>query len=127
MKLSDLRPQTLKVCGVNVFGISVKDMADLFNRYPDLDKLLSGSNITLKSVLSTGPATVAAIIAAGCSELGNDEAEKAALSLTIDEQSQFIEAIVKLTFPTGVGPFVERLNQIAAAVTGKDGKEQPTK
>lgn len=127
MKLSDLRPQTISVCGVDVYGISVQDMADLFNRYPDLNKLISGTDISVQSVLKTGPQAVAAIIAAGCRELGNTEAEKSALALVLDQQVEFIEAIVKLTFPGGVGPFVERLNAIAGTVSGNYGKEPDTK
>lgn len=123
MQLSDLRPQTVCVCGVEVFGISVKDMADLFNRVPDLDKLFSGSDITVQSIVRTGPGTIALIIAAGCRQLGNSVAEENAAALGIDTQLQFIDAIIKLTFPTGVGPFVERLNQLAAGL-GDIGKEQ---
>lgn len=56
-----------------------------------------------------GPEALAAFIAAGTGQPGNEEAEKVAADLPVSSQLDLIEQILKLTFPKGVGPFVKQL------------------
>jgi hypothetical protein len=56
-----------------------------------------------------GGDAVAAIIAAGCGYPGDEKAEAVAGRLSIDAQADLLAAILRLTLPAGLGPFVEKL------------------
>jgi len=67
------------------------------------------------------------IIAAGCGHLGNEEYEKRAAALSLDEQLTLIEAIMELTFPNGIGSFIDRLTAIANRASGGAAKQKIVK
>jgi hypothetical protein len=56
---------------------------------------------------------VAAIIAAGCGYPGDDKAEAIAAKLPLDSQTDFLAAILRLTLPKGIGPFVNKLTALS--------------
>jgi hypothetical protein len=62
--------------------------------------------------MTMGGDAVAAIIAAGCGYPGDEQAEAVAGKLAIDAQADLIAAIVHLTLPAGLGPFVEKLTAL---------------
>lgn len=102
-----VRGQALEVHGVSAAGI-----AQLLVRFPELEALLSGKDVTLdtKGLVAIAPRAVSVIIAAGTGHAGETEFEDAAeKNLTAGEQLEVLEAVIKLTMPEGVGPFVEKL------------------
>ena len=94
---------------VEVFGVSAAGVAMLLARFPDLRKLFAGRDVGLDDLLAMGGDLVAAIIAAGTGDPGDPVAEEAAGRLGIDEQADLLAAILRVTLPKGVGPFVEKL------------------
>lgn len=94
---------------LEVYGISLQSFASLMVRFPELGKLMSGYKLEQAELMKMAPEAVGAIIAAGCGELGNPEAEKAAANLGLGPQTDVIAEVLRLTFPKGVGPFVEKL------------------
>jgi hypothetical protein len=62
----------------------------------------------------------------GFREADNQEAVQAAADLTIEEQSELLEAIGKATFTRGFGPFDSRLRALGLAVKGETGKAPAT-
>ena len=73
--------------------------------------------------MAVGGDLVAAIIAAGTVDPGDPVAEEAAGRLGIDEQADLLAAILRVTLPKGVGPFVEKLLALGAALGDASGAD----
>lgn len=104
---------------LRVFGISAKGLFSIFQRYPAVGKWFSGGKFTVPDLVAEAPDAMAAIIAAGCALPGNAEAEERASTFPIEAQLDVLEAIARLTFKNGFGPFVMRivaLNEQAASL-----------
>lgn len=103
---------------VAVPGISAYGIAVLLDRFPDLRRVLTGQKVDMNAawLMENVPDAVAAVIAAGTGYPGEAEAEAIAASLSLEPQTELIEAIMEVTLPKGVGPFVERLKAMAEKV-----------
>jgi len=114
--LVDLAPRTEAVpiegAEVAVHGISARGLAYLLGRFPDLRRLMTGQDVGVEQLLASGGEAVAAIIAAGCGAPGEERAEAVAGNLSIDIQADLLAAIVRLTLPRGIGPFVAKLTAL---------------
>jgi hypothetical protein len=120
--LLDIAPQraAVDVLGhsLEVAGVTIGDLAELLRRFPGLRQLFgggtpggapNGANGALDGIAAAVPGLVAAVIAAGLGHQGDEAREAAAARLPADAQSRLFGAIVKLTMPAGIGPFVEGL------------------
>ena len=116
--LIDIAPaaETIEVHGsaVEVRGVSAKGLALLLSRFPELRKLMTGLEVDSDQLIALGGEAIAAIIAAGCGYPGDERAEGIAASLSLDTQADFLAAILRLTLPKGVGPFVAKLTGLAS-------------
>lgn len=110
---------------VTVHGVSAKGLAHLLARFPELRKLMTGQEVEVDQILAMGGDAVAAIIAAGCGYPGDDAAEAIAGNLSLDIQADLLAAILRLTLPRGIGPFVEKLTGLAS-ILGVDGAPSDT-
>ena len=104
---------TVEVNGqqVTVTGVSVEGIASLLRRYPILHDVLS-KGISVENLMSSGPDVVAAIIAAGCGQPGNEQAEQIVKLMDLQTQIDLLAATLRRTMPKGVGPFLESLNRL---------------
>jgi hypothetical protein len=98
---------------VPVHGVSASGLALLLSRFPDLRKLMTGMEVDAAELLASGGEAVAAIIAAGCGYPGDEKAEAVAAKLSLDSQADFLTAILRLTLPKGIGPFVNKLTALS--------------
>lgn len=116
--LIDIAPkvETIDVQGmpVAVHGVSAKGLAILLGRFPELRKLMGGQEVEAEQLMAMGGDAIAAIIAAGCGYPGDEKAEAVAERLAIDLQADLIAAILRLTLPAGLGPFVEKLTALGS-------------
>jgi hypothetical protein len=105
---------TVKVLGkdITVHGISAGGFAQLLHRFPALAKAMSGGGFKQDELIKAAPDAVAALIAAGCGDPGNKKAEEVAGKLPLEAQLDLIAATLKLTFPSGVGPFVKKVEAL---------------
>lgn len=96
---------------VTVRGISVGTMAVIISRFPDLKSLASGNpdDVVMRLVTGCG-AAVGPIIAAGCGHFGDREWEQRAGDLLPEIVIELMGAILRLTFPNGIGSFVAKLS-----------------
>lgn len=128
--LIDIAPRTEKVevdgFTLDVRGISAAGVAHILARFPDIRKMMTGYEIEADRLFEMGGEAVAAIIAAGCGYPGNADAEAKAAELSVDAQAEILEAVLRLTLPKGIGPFVARLNALGAGLGGS-AKAQDTK
>jgi hypothetical protein len=115
--LLDIAPSTavevVKIDGlrVKVRGVSVDAIASIVARFPELKLLASGSSgdSFLPRLIQGCGAAVGPIIAAGCGHLADESYEQHAAMLLPEHQMKFLKAIFGLTFPNGIGSFVEEL------------------
>lgn len=122
--LLDVAPLTIPVTvgGANgpvtlaVSGLSASHIAMLFHRFPELRKLFSGMQADTEALMGAAPECLAAILAAGCGGGGNPAHEAAAASLPAEAQTDILSAILKLTLPGGIGPFVEKLSSLPGLI-----------
>lgn len=116
---------------VAVSGISTEGILNLFVRFPELQKYLGGKGVAVADLVRVAPEAIAAVIAAGTGAPGDSETEVVARKLPVETQIDILEAIMKLSFRSGFGPFVQRIvaisGQAASLNSVSTGKETPTK
>lgn len=116
--LLDIAPltETVTVSGVavEVYGISATGVALLMQRFPEIRALVSGREIDAspERLFELVPHAIASIIAAGCGLPGDQAAERIAGRLPVAEQLELMRAILRLTLPAGIAPFVEGLQEL---------------
>ena len=98
---------------IKVRGVCIDAIASIVARFPELKVLFNGGGGDIVPRLIAGcGAAVGPIIAAGCGHSGEEEYEQRAASLLPEQQLKFIRAIFGLTFPNGIGSFVEELTTL---------------
>lgn len=108
---------------VRVYAISAETALSVFIRFPKVAALLNGFD--LPKFIEVAPDAVSAIIAAATGNAGDEQAEKDARNIGIETQYDILEAVGRLSFKAGFGPFVERLLTLAgdrARSFGHSGK-----
>src|SRR3954452_9356317 len=127
--LIDIAPatETVQAQGkpVTVHGVSAKGLAHLLARFPELRRLMTGQEVQTDQLLAMGGDPVSEIIAAGCGSPGDNAAEAIAGNLSLDIQADLLAAILRLTLPRGVGPFVEKLTALGT-ILNADGAQSDT-
>jgi hypothetical protein len=127
--LLDIAPSTaievVKIDGlrVNVRGVSVDAIASIVARFPEVRSLVSGGvgDSLIPRLIEGCAAAVGPIIAAGCGHLADEIYEQHAAKLLPEYQLKFLTAIFRLTFPNGIGSFVEALTSLIGG-TGEGAK-----
>lgn len=113
--------ETVKVRGVDleVSGVSAGDLFRLITRFPEFKEMIGGnsSGITPEKLVSLGSDVAATIIAMVTGSSGNLQAEAKAKQLSAGEQVEIVSVGFKLTFPRGIGPFVDQLTSLAASIS----------
>ena len=110
---------------VEVTGISALGLAHLLARFPELQNLLAGqgSDLSPSDVIELGIKVVSAIIAAGCGMTGSEEAEGIAAELPLETQVDILAAIQRQTMPSGIGPFVAKLQAMGLVVEDSETQQ----
>jgi len=122
LSLLDIAPshETVSIGGqeLPVPGVSIDGIAHLLSRFDELRMMLSGQmpELTPDMLAGTGPHLVNAIIAAGLGYPGDTEHEAAADRLPATAQLDLLAAIIKATFPGGMGNAKAALDRLVAAV-----------
>lgn len=103
---------TIRGKKLEVYGISLVGIVKLFRRFPELSGMLTGgiAGVGVEKLIELVPQAVTAIIAAGLGHADDAKHEAAAARLGVEEQIDIVQAILKITIPSGVGPFVDKLN-----------------
>lgn len=96
---------------VTVVGISTEKALNILGRFPQLAKMAQG--FKLSDLIAIAPGALSAILASGTGKHGDAETETAAAEIPIETQFDLVEAIGRLTFKNGFGPFVQRLLKLA--------------
>jgi hypothetical protein len=107
---------------VTVRGISVDAIASIIARFPELKSLINGGDIVPRLIEGCG-AAVGPIIAAGCGHIADEKYEQHAAKLLPEHQMKFLKAIFGLTFPNGIGSFVQELTGLIGGGAGEGAKK----
>lgn len=101
-----------------VRSIQLGHALQIVSRFPALRQFLDGTKkeASFAEILSTG--SVPAILAAGCGRFGDENAEAHFAALDADTQAQFLGAVLRLTMPRGVAPFLISIRTCAEGLTG---------
>ncbi|MBB2698961.1 UNVERIFIED_ORG: hypothetical protein GGI66_003638 [Rhizobium esperanzae] len=118
---------TINGTKVDVPGISADGIAHLLARFPEFRMAMTGRGVEVDRWIEIGGDAAAAIIAAGVGHFGETEYEDAARRLGIEAQADLIEAILKVTMPSGFGPFVQKLTGGLNLVGGQSNMAPATK
>lgn len=117
--------KSVSVAGQNVIfhGVTLEHLAFLFGLFPELKSLIEGdkSALTVEFLFKTAPRAVAFIIACGSGAPVDDKIEAVAAHAArfpMETQYDCIAAIVEMTMPGGVGPFMDRVNSVSALTSG---------
>lgn len=124
--LLDIAPLTEKVTvggkTLVVYGISAKGLVSLIASFPEIKRLMAGKEVDVASLMSMGGDAISAIIAAGIGFPGDEKQEEAAARLSLEVQADILTAIIKVTLPNGIGPFVEKLTALGAVAGAASAK-----
>lgn len=101
---------------VNVTGVQIGDIVNLLARFPELRKMWAKGEFQPQQMVKMSEDIVVSLIAAGAENL--DEAN--AKHLSLGERVEIIRAILKVTMPSGPGPFVSTLTEIMGAFGGEE-------
>lgn len=104
---------------LSVYGLSVENLIVLLQRFPEAGQWLAPGSVDMKEMLAAAPKLLQAIIACATGAPEDVDTEAVAARLSIDIQLDILEAVIRLTFKDGFGPFVQRiavLSGIAASV-----------
>ena len=115
--LLDIAPATETVAGLTVTGVSLRSVAGLMVRFSVLADLFGGGTVEANKMLAAAPDAVSAVIAAAIGRAGDQAAEKKIDDLPLGTQADLLDAAIRLTFPRGIGPFRDRLVQLASSLT----------
>lgn len=108
---------------VKVYGLSTRAIADLLQKFPDLQLLVAGrSELDAKGLMAIAPDAVSSILAAALGEGDNPETIALCDQLPMYSQMSIMEAVIKLTMPGGINPFVQKLTALMGGVSGEPGK-----
>lgn len=99
---------------LRVYGISAKGLFTIFQRFPEVGQWFKGGKFDPKSLIAQVPDCISGVIAAGCGYAGDAKMEKKAENIAVEAQIDVIEAIFRLTFKAGFGPFVQRMVALSA-------------
>ena len=128
--LLDIAPSTarevLRIDGIRIVvrGLSGPAIAAIVARFPDLVILASGGGISGPRLIGQFGQAIGPIIAAGIDHLGDEKYEQRASELSVDDQLDLVNAIIRLTFKKGPVSFVEKLT---ALLMGADEGVNPVK
>jgi hypothetical protein len=115
--LLDIALATETVAGLTVTGVSLRGVAKLMRRFDVLADLFAGGVVESARIIDKAPDAIAAVLAAAIGRPGDEAAEKKLDDLPLGTQAELLDAAIRLTFPGGIGPFKDRLVQLASSLT----------
>ena len=115
--LLDIGPLTEEIdihgTKVTINGLSAADIFRLFADFPDMRKLFqTGDGDPQNVVMKLAPDLLAKIIAMATGAPNNKEVEDKAKTLGAHEQIAILTAVQRLSFPGGLGPFIEQVTSL---------------
>jgi hypothetical protein len=134
--LLDIGPLTEQVSvggkSVTVHGVTPEGFFYIIEKFPDLRNILGGGKLDPAALIVTAPAAVAFALAVATTDRSLyslagwreaiDEAAKVAVNLPAHYQMELFQAALRLTFPDGIGPFMQAVERLATSINRVSGQ-----
>lgn len=118
--LLDIAPATesVSVSGVPiaVFGVSVKALVDIVTAYPNVRAAFSNDAYEVGNLVREAPEAIADVIASAVGHPGDKQYVEAAAKLSVEDQLTILDAAMRLTLPSGMPSFLERLQRLSSGI-----------
>lgn len=98
---------------IPVNGLSLTDIRDLMAAFPNAAGLFSGG-VNAGSLMAAAPDFVAAAICLAIGMKGTAEEREAVKKMAAGDQVKLLNAVITLSAPDGVGPFVDLIASLAS-------------
>ncbi len=103
---------------LTVQGLSAGHLFQLFNDFPDMRKMMDRKEGDPKEIfMSLAPELIAKIIAMVTGSPHDKQAEMAAMGLGAGDQLTILLAMQRLSFPNGIGPFVDGVTKLMTSAS----------
>lgn len=127
ISLMDLQPKTEKVnVGDDKFlvvkPVTAETVFVFMTRFPDFQRAFVGREMNEATVMAFGPDIIGAVCAAGLGYAGDAAAEQRCRDLPFEIQMDILNAVGRVSFTEGFGPFVRKLRAMLSLVSGVVGK-----
>jgi len=129
VSLADLVPQseavTVRGTELSVSAVTAFGLAALIRDFPDVAKILDGKVASPMAFLNEMPQVAVALMAHGLGVADRPQEVAAIARLGAGDQAAILAAVLRLTSPEGIGPFVSLIEalggkaQAAAASASK--------
>jgi hypothetical protein len=114
---------------ISVYAVSAAGITSIMSLVPTVRKLMAGTSkpedLSLEALVGVAPDFIAGVIAAGVDKPGDPDTLKAAAGLALETQVDLVKAIVEVTMPKGIGPFMESVSGIMGALASANGGKAP--
>jgi hypothetical protein len=122
--LLDIGPLTedVEVRGValTVQGLTAGHIFQLFAEFPEMRKMVENKQGNPQDImLGLAPELIAKMIAMALGEARNAEVEAKVKTMGAGDQLTILAAVQRLSFPDGIGPFVDRVTAIMTSAAPK--------
>jgi len=125
-------PVELKIGGQKVNAVvkpvSAEDVIPLIMRFDEFRLLLDNraSEITAARLVKMGPEALGAVLASCLGMTGDANAEAMCRTMGLGNQMKILKAAIPISFPEGIGPFVEDLRTLVGAEENPSTTTQTT-
>lgn len=112
--------ETVEIRGkkIKLRGVDIAELGQLLFRFPDIGRMIEARSFDVAKIGVSKQAMIA-IIVAGAGHPGDEATEKSFANLALGEIAILLKAVVRLTAPGGIGPFVD----LVLAVKGEGAIE----
>ena len=138
--LLDIGPLTEEVsvggAKVTVYGVSPEGFFFLLHRFPLLQELMgSGKEVSMEALREVAPESIAYALAVATTSRSYmtqqqwldivEATANVAMNLPAHHQMALFQSAIKMTFPEGIGPFMEGVNALAESINRVSGTTAP--
>jgi hypothetical protein len=102
---------------ITVQGLSAGHLFQLFNDFPEMRKMFDSKGDAKEVFLSLAPELIAKVIAMATGKPHDKQAEMQAMALGAWEQGVILLAVQQMTFPRGIGPFVDMVTKLMTSTS----------
>lgn len=121
---------------VTVYGVTPEGFFYLLDKFPALQKMMSGDGVDVDKLREVAPTSIAYAIAVATTDRSQykvsaqwlidvQRAADVAMNISAHYQMALFQAALRLTFPDGIGPFMKAVEGLASSISRVSGKTVP--